>query len=329
MTKNTQLAGKVAIVTGAAGAIGAAAVLEMLRRGASVVGVDRAGVSFEALQAQAGAGASLHIVHADVSDEPQVAAYVAEARHVFGRIDVFFNNAGIEGLVTPIADYPLATFQQVLAVNVVGVFLGLKHVIPLMAAHGGGSIVNTSSVAGLIGSPGLSAYVASKHAVIGLTRTAAIECAPMKIRVNSVNPGRLAGGATSRSRPVRQDVAMGTLWDAGGSGAAGLLSGLRRGRLHHRRNPYGGWRHDGGLVGGRCRGFRRTAGHHPQPALQEAPPHHSGEHRGLERLLARLGAGDQPHDTTERQADGAADEARSESVDGDPAGLRPWRQVRA
>jgi NAD(P)-dependent dehydrogenase (short-subunit alcohol dehydrogenase family) len=193
MTKNTQLAGKVAIVTGAAGAIGAAAVLEMLRRGASVVGVDRAGVSFEALQAQAGAGASLHIVHADVSDEPQVAAYVAEARHVFGRIDVFFNNAGIEGLVTPIADYPLATFQQVLAVNVVGVFLGLKHVIPLMAAHGGGSIVNTSSVAGLIGSPGLSAYVASKHAVIGLTRTAAIECAPMKIRVNSVNPGPIDG----------------------------------------------------------------------------------------------------------------------------------------
>jgi NAD(P)-dependent dehydrogenase (short-subunit alcohol dehydrogenase family) len=108
---------------------------------------------------------------------------------VFGRIDAFFNNAGVEGLVAPIPDYDLADFQRVLAVNVVGVFLGMKHVIPVMADGGGGSIINTSSVAGLMGSPGLCAYIASKHAVIGLTRTAAIECAPKKIRVNSVNPG--------------------------------------------------------------------------------------------------------------------------------------------
>jgi NAD(P)-dependent dehydrogenase (short-subunit alcohol dehydrogenase family) len=189
MTDKTQLAGKVCVVTGAAGAIGTAAVLEMLSRGASVAAVDRAEADFSALTAAAGAGASLHLIRADVTDEAQVAAYAAEARRTFGRIDAFFNNAGVEGVVAPIPAYPLADFQRVLAVNVEGVFLGMKHVIPTMAEGGGGSIINTSSVAGLIGSPGLAAYIASKHAVIGLTRTAAIECAPMKIRVNSVNPG--------------------------------------------------------------------------------------------------------------------------------------------
>jgi NAD(P)-dependent dehydrogenase (short-subunit alcohol dehydrogenase family) len=184
-----QLAGKVALITGAAGAIGSAAALEMLARGASVVAVDRPGVSFDALKASAGAGASLHTVAADVADETQVANYVREAIRAFGRIDVFFNNAGIEGVVSPMPAYPLDAFRRVLDVNVVGVFLGMKHVIPVMAQAGGGSIINTSSVAGLIGSPGLCAYIASKHAVIGLTKTAAIECAPMKIRVNSVNPG--------------------------------------------------------------------------------------------------------------------------------------------
>jgi NAD(P)-dependent dehydrogenase (short-subunit alcohol dehydrogenase family) len=188
MTDRTPLAGKVALVTGAAGAIGAAAAKLMLERGASVVAVDRPGMSFEALAHDVGA-ASLHLIHADVTDETGVATYVAEARAAFGRIDIFFNNAGVEGDVAPIGQYPLAAFRHVLDVNVVGVFLGLKHVIPVMAAQGGGSIINTSSVAGLIGSPGLSAYVASKHAVIGLTRTAAVECGPMKIRVNSVNPG--------------------------------------------------------------------------------------------------------------------------------------------
>ncbi|HEY2358715.1 MAG TPA: SDR family NAD(P)-dependent oxidoreductase [Phenylobacterium sp.] len=189
MTDQTRLAGKVALVTGAAGAIGAAAAKLMLERGASVVAVDRPGMSFEALTHDAGPAASLHLIHADVTDETAVAAYVAEAQAVFGRIDIFFNNAGVEGDVAPLGQYPLAAFRHVLDVNVVGVFLGLKHVIPAMAAQGGGSIVNTSSVAGLIGSPGLSAYVASKHAVIGLTRTAAVECGPIKIRVNSVNPG--------------------------------------------------------------------------------------------------------------------------------------------
>lgn len=189
MTGTGQLAGKVAIVTGAAGMIGTATVVEMLNRGASVVAVDRPNTPFDNLKSKAGEGAKLHTVYADVTDEEQVANYVAETKRVFGKIDIFFNNAGVEGLVAPIAQMPLEAFQQVMDVNVVGVFLGLKHVMPVMAEQGGGSIINTSSVAGLSGSPGLSPYVTSKHAVIGLTRSAAAEGAPAKVRVNSVNPG--------------------------------------------------------------------------------------------------------------------------------------------
>lgn len=189
MSNSDNLAGKIALVTGAAGAIGAATVKLMVHRGASVVAADRPGVSFDELRATLGGAASVHYIEEDVTDEEAVAACVEESRRVFGRIDIFFNNAGIEGAVAPVPDYPTAVFQQVLAVNVLGVFLGMKHVIPVMKDQGGGAIINTSSVAGLIGSPGISAYVASKHAVIGLTRTAAIECGPFNIRVNSVNPG--------------------------------------------------------------------------------------------------------------------------------------------
>ena len=193
MTATDQLAGKVAVITGAAGAIGAATALEMLRRGASVVAVDRPGADFQTLKAQAGGGASLHVIEADVSDEGQVASYVAEARHVFGRIDIFFNNAGVEGHFGPLSDQSVEHVREVLETNVIGVFLGLKHVMPVMAGQGGGAIINTSSVAGVTGFAGLGPYVASKHAVIGLTRAAALEGAVGRVRVNSVNPGPIEG----------------------------------------------------------------------------------------------------------------------------------------
>lgn len=189
MGERNDLAGKAALVTGAAGAIGAATVKLLLERGASVAAVDRPGVSFAPLIEACGEAENLVTLEADVSDEGQVAEYVSLARQAFGRIDIFFNNAGIEGVVKTVPDYPLDEFQKVMSVNVIGVFLGMKHVIPVMAAQGGGAIINMSSVAGLIGSPGLSAYVASKHAVIGLTRSAAAEWASHGVRINTVNPG--------------------------------------------------------------------------------------------------------------------------------------------
>lgn len=190
MGERKDLAGKAALVTGAAGAIGAATVQLLLARGASVAAVDRPGVSFKPLIAACGEAENLVTLEADVTNEAQVADYVALARQAFGRIDIFFNNAGIEGVVKTVPDYPLAEFEKVMAVNVTGVFLGMKHVIPVMAAQtAGGAIINMSSVAGLIGSPGLSAYVASKHAVIGLTRSAAAEWASHGVRINTINPG--------------------------------------------------------------------------------------------------------------------------------------------
>lgn len=145
----------------------------------------------DALQAAAqnlNGGDSVAYVVADVSQSQQVQRYVQETVNRFGRIDVFFNNAGIEGVVKPIADYPEEMFDKVLAVNVKGVWLGLKYVMPVMQQNGGGSVIITSSVAGLQGSPNVSAYVTSKHAVVGTMRVAALEGAAMGIRVNSIHP---------------------------------------------------------------------------------------------------------------------------------------------
>ena len=126
---------------------------------------------------------------ADVTREDEVADYVRAAVDRFGSIDVFYNNAGIEGDIAPITRYPLEMFRKVLDVNVVGVFLGMKHVLPVMLKQNSGSIINTSSIAGLIASAGLAVYSASKHAVIGLTKSAAQECSTTGVRVNCVCPG--------------------------------------------------------------------------------------------------------------------------------------------
>lgn len=181
--------GKVAVITGAAGAIGTATAKILAERGASIFGVDMPGTDWSRLKAALPSGARLVTAEADVTDEASVQAYVEKAKAELGRIDVFFNNAGIEGPVQPIESYPLDGFMKVLNVNVAGVFLGLKHVLPVMYAQGSGSVINTSSVAGLVGSPGMAGYNTSKHAVIGVTRVAAVEAAAKGVRVNSVNPG--------------------------------------------------------------------------------------------------------------------------------------------
>ncbi len=191
MLDNNRFDGKVALVTGAGGEIGAASIRLMAARGARIVAVDRDAGSLQRLSA-ALPELDLITCEADVADEDAVRRYVGYAQSRTGRIDIFFNNAGIEGPVCPIADYPLADFRRVIDVNVIGVFLGLKHVIPAMHAIGGGSIVNSTSVAGLAGSPGICAYNAGKHAVIGLTRSAAAEWAGKGIRINSINPGPIA-----------------------------------------------------------------------------------------------------------------------------------------
>ena len=180
-----KLKNKIVIITGGSGSIGKTVAKLFLEEGASVMLV---GTSEEKLQKTVQELKSEHVQYcvANVSKSKDVAHYIAQTVKHFGKIDVFFNNAGIEGVVKPIVDYPEAVFDEVIAVNVKGMWLGNQHALPQM--NYGGSIIMTSSVAGIIGFSGLGAYVTSKHAVVGIMKTSAIEAAPRKIRVNSVHP---------------------------------------------------------------------------------------------------------------------------------------------
>jgi NAD(P)-dependent dehydrogenase (short-subunit alcohol dehydrogenase family) len=191
MPDRIRLDGKVAVITGAAGVIGRATMQLMAERGARIVAVDRKREDLETAIRDLPASAEGLAVTADVSDEDEVAGYVRSAIDRFGGIDVFYNNAGVEGEVKPIIQYSLQAFRRVLDVNVVGVFLGMKHVLPVMLQRNAGSIINTASIAGLIGSPQIAVYSASKHAVIGLTKSAAWECTATRVRVNCVCPGMI------------------------------------------------------------------------------------------------------------------------------------------
>ena len=184
---------RVAIVTGAAGAFGKATAKQLLDGGAKVIAVDWDAVGLDKavseLRSEADATRVTSAV-ADVSSEGDVDGYVRKALDTYGEINLFFNNAGIEGKMLPITELEVVDFDRVMAVNARGVFMGLRAVLKIMKEQGkGGAIVNTSSQAGVKGGANFSPYIASKHAVVGLSRTAALEGAAYGVRVNAIAPG--------------------------------------------------------------------------------------------------------------------------------------------
>lgn len=206
------LENKIAIITGGAGSIGKTTAKLFLEEGAKVLLVDMNEEALKEAVDELG-GKNVKYTAADVTKSADVQRYVSDAVKTYGKIDIFFNNAGIEGVVKPVVDYPEDVFDKVLAVNVKGVWLGNKYVLPQM--NDGGSIILTSSVAGISGSLGVSAYIASKHAVVGMMRNLALEVAPRKIRVNTINPSPVdnrmmrsleAGYAPEQAEAAKKDI---------------------------------------------------------------------------------------------------------------------------
>ena len=199
--------GKVVIVTGAAGGIGKEVVRKLANAQAKVVLVDLNEDAIKSVQTELGLTEENSLaVKADVSNEESVKNYVDQTITKFGRIDGFVNNAGVEGPAKPLEEITEKDFDFVYGINVKGVLFGLKYVLPIMKEQKSGSIVNTSSVAGLIGSPNMVLYNSSKHAVMGINKVAALEAATFNVRVNTVNPGVIN---TQMMRKIEANVAPG------------------------------------------------------------------------------------------------------------------------
>jgi NAD(P)-dependent dehydrogenase (short-subunit alcohol dehydrogenase family) len=181
------MANRVCVVTGGAGSLGLAAAAQLLAAGAKVLLVDREQPALDAALRTLNAGAAAKAHAADVADGAATRAYLEAATGAWGAIDVLFSNAGVSGVVRPVTEYPEEVFDRVMAVNVRASFLACKYGLPKM--NDGGSIVITSSVVGVTSGAGICAYATSKHAVIGLMRTVALEAAARRIRVNVIAPG--------------------------------------------------------------------------------------------------------------------------------------------
>lgn len=185
----SRLKGKTALVTGATGGIGEAIVKRFLEEGSNVMLVGRSSEKLDATVGRLGGGGNIATSVADAADETATAAAIAATVESFGGLDILVANAGIEGMPSPVETQTLENFDEVLRTNVIGVWLALKYGVEAMKERGGGSIIGLSSIAGVIGFPEASPYVASKHAVYGLVKTAALEHGESGIRINAIGPG--------------------------------------------------------------------------------------------------------------------------------------------
>jgi NAD(P)-dependent dehydrogenase (short-subunit alcohol dehydrogenase family) len=202
-----QFSGKVALVTGGASGLGRASAIALAREGAKVVVSDVAVSEGEAtVQMITLAGGQAIFTKADVTKSSEVEAMVQATVKAFGRLDFALNNAGIDGVRARTANYPEDVWHQVINLNLTGVFLCLKFELPVMVEQGSGVIINMSSVAGVTGFPGHAAYTASKHGVIGLTKTAALDYAKAGIRVNAICPAYTRTPMLSRMLEQKPDL---------------------------------------------------------------------------------------------------------------------------